>query len=297
MKTYLLGDIHGTIDFQSIYRYGKHPEDRLIQLGDFGLVFAMQASADEKRLISEIQQFWGEVLFVDGNHENFDRLAKFPVVYRYGGRMRQIAPRIFQLMRGEVYDIGGETFFVMGGGDSIDKLRRVEGISWWREEQPSYDELENGLDNLEIENWKVDYVLSHTCPMKTKEELLRHMRLVPNSDHLETYLEEVRQKLQYKKWYFGHFHIDVTLNYDMVCLYHCLVQLGEEVPEEEDDFKTGIYSANQRVALEEALPRTHGEVLQQMKEDYYRHHQTKVISRETYERSTGVNLDSRDKDK
>ena len=284
MKTYLLGDLHGSIDFNSIYRYGPHPNDRLIQLGDFGLVFQPAATQDENRQLYELGEFWGEVLFVDGNHENFPRLAKFPVREMYGGKVRQLAHKVYQLMRGEVYNIDGQTFFVMGGGDSIDKNRRIEGISWWAEEQPSMEEQYYGYDNLDKVGWKVDYVLTHTCPMKTKLHLLQKMHLVNSSDHLENYLENVRAQLDYKRWYFGHFHIDADLPDRMTTLYHMLVELGETVDPEDDDFISGMYGASQTEELP-PLASTKNEVLAQMKAEYLGYswdddgefHQTKII--------------------
>jgi len=40
-------------------------------------------------------------------------------------------------MRGEVFQIEGKTFAVMGGADLIDKAMRREGKSWWKDEMES----------------------------------------------------------------------------------------------------------------------------------------------------------------
>ena len=77
-------------------------------------------------------------------------------------------------MRGQIYDIGGWTYFVFGGGNSIDKGSRTPGISWWPEEMPSTEEYEEGQQNLEKHGNKVDYILTHTCPEHVAE------RMVPN---------------------------------------------------------------------------------------------------------------------
>lgn len=66
------------------------------------------------------------MLFIDGNHENFDKLYSYPVETWYGGKVHKI---VIHLMRGEVYSIEGSSIFVMDGGYSIDKYRRTEGIS------------------------------------------------------------------------------------------------------------------------------------------------------------------------
>ena len=67
-------------------------------------------------------------------------------------------------MRGQVFDIDGTTFFTFGGAYSIDKMYRTEGISWFPEELPNYEEYEEGWHNLESCGFKVDYILSHSGP-------------------------------------------------------------------------------------------------------------------------------------
>ena len=52
----------------------------------------------------------------------------------------------------------------MGGATSHDKWCRKEHISWWKEEVPSAKMMEHGLDNLEKNNNKVDYILTHCAP-------------------------------------------------------------------------------------------------------------------------------------
>ena len=45
------------------------------------------------------------VLFVDGNHENFDLLNAYPVEMWKGGKVHNIKPDIIHLMRGQVFEI------------------------------------------------------------------------------------------------------------------------------------------------------------------------------------------------
>lgn len=85
------------------------------------------------------------VLFIDGNHENFDKLNSYSVETWCGGRVHKVLDNVIHLMRGEVYNIEGNTIFVMGGGYSIDKYRRTEGVSWWLQEMPSEAEYQNAL--------------------------------------------------------------------------------------------------------------------------------------------------------
>ena len=59
-------------------------------------------------------------LFVDGNHENFERLYRYPVEEWHGGKIHKIRDSVIHLMRGETYDIDNKKFFVFGGAKSHD---------------------------------------------------------------------------------------------------------------------------------------------------------------------------------
>jgi hypothetical protein len=115
-----------------------------------------------------------------------------------------------------VYCIEGITVFVMGGGYSIDKYRRTEGVSWWPQELPSAEEYQNALANLENVNHQVDFIVTHTAPSETGYYLSTLRRLGIKSNVAEelpltTFLDEVQRKTAYQHWYFGHFHVDVEL--------------------------------------------------------------------------------------
>ena len=99
------------------------------------------------------------MLFTDGNHENFDKLYGYPTETWCGGRVHKICSNVIHLMRGEVYCIGGCSIFDMGGGYSIDKYRRTEGVSWWPQEMPSEEEYNNALENLRKVDLKVDCIV------------------------------------------------------------------------------------------------------------------------------------------
>jgi len=120
---------------------------------------------------------------LDGNHENFSHLfgGEFPLVEIYGGRAYKIRENIYYLKRGEIFTIEGQTFFAFGGANSHDKeLAKVsslawgrhyditpgrkEGTDWWSEEIPFQDDIDNAHRNLDRVGWRVDHVISHTCP-------------------------------------------------------------------------------------------------------------------------------------
>lgn len=152
----------------------------------------------------------------DVNHENFDKLYSYPVEKWCGGKVHKIRHNVIHLMRGEVFHIEGHSIFVMGGGYSIDKYRRIEGISWWPQEMPSNEEYQAAISNLERINNCVDYILTHTAPSETVYYLstLRNLGIkndVTEELQLTSFLDEIYRNTTYQHWYFGHFHIDMEL--------------------------------------------------------------------------------------
>ena len=95
--------------------------------------------------------------------------------YRWkGGNTHKIADNIYHLMRGEMFMFENKTFFVMGGGESEDKDMREDGVSWWKAELPTAEDLKNGQDNLREYKYAVNYVLTYEAPAIAKDFLKLH---------------------------------------------------------------------------------------------------------------------------
>ena len=159
MSIYITGDIHGYPKRLSnkslkLFRLEISERDKVIICGDFGLPWCNDK--EDEYWLNWLEEKNFEILFVDGNHENFDLLYQFPVVERYGGKVHKVRKNIFHLMRGEVYEIEGKTFFAFGGASSVDKHLRVESISWWEQENFSLYEFDNAVNNLKKVDFKVD---------------------------------------------------------------------------------------------------------------------------------------------
>lgn len=134
---FITGDTHRT-DLLCIHHFcDNHPEltkdDYIIIAGDFGGVWSMDTLERDLQPFSDLPV---TVLFVDGNHENFDLINSYPVEMWNGGKVHKIKPDIIHLMRGQVFEIEGKTIFTFGGATSIDKDYRVEGESWCRRNSP-----------------------------------------------------------------------------------------------------------------------------------------------------------------
>lgn len=225
---YITGDTHGTNNVQKLYSFamsmsGLTKEDYLIIAGDFGAVWNEQTLEDNLRFYSSLPF---TVLFVDGNHENFDLLNSYPVETWNGGKVHKIKPDIIHLMRGQVFGIEGKTIFTFGGATSIDREWRTEGKSWWKQEVPTREELAEGLANLERYGNKVDYIVTHSCSERALAyPAMRNdvgIKLNCPEVGLLSYIED---KTDFKHWYFGHFHVDREIGGRYTALYYNVTEL------------------------------------------------------------------------
>ena len=122
MAVLITGDTHGDFTrFKKEIFYEQAEltkDDCVIITGDFGSVW--DGNPKEQRQLNWLEAKPFTTLFVSGNHENFDLLAEYPTEDWHGGKVQRIRPSVIHLLRGQVYDIQGKTFFTMGGGSSHD---------------------------------------------------------------------------------------------------------------------------------------------------------------------------------
>lgn len=234
---YITGDIHGGIDIAklSTKRLRKrgielNENDYVIILGDFGLPFtnkeAEQVSGEFKFWIKWLNQKPCTFLWIDGNHENFDYWDKQPVTEWHGGRV-QVHPEasnVIHLMRGEIYEIEGKKYFAFGGAASHDKEEagRKEGVSWWKQEEASPEEIANAERNLNACERRVDYILSHTPPTCVASRAVNYA--VP--DKTADYLADVGKTTFFLIWFCGHVHVDMVLGISKTILcYNSVINI------------------------------------------------------------------------
>ena len=220
---YVTGDTHGNqILWDLCLTSFLKPGDTIIVLGDFGIGFFDGKYWPEEMFFDYLAEQLYTVLFVDGNHENFEKLNYYEVSEWNGGRVHRIRPTVIHLMRGEIYEIEGKKVFAFGGGYSLDRDFRVPGRTWWPEEMPNNEEYKNASEHLKAAGFKVNYILTHTAPVNTVEYMSR-LRMGIESTVMEeapltSYLQWVEENTSYDKWYFGHFHIDRELWRDQYAL-------------------------------------------------------------------------------
>lgn len=217
---YITGDTHG--EKERLMNRPWTEKDTLIVCGDFGFLF--YDTAQEQMFLDQCERDLPyTICFVDGNHENFDMLERYPVEQWNGGFVHRIRRNILHLMRGQMYTIEQKTFFVFGGAYSIDRYMRLKNISYWEQELPTNEEYKWAVENLKAHDMRADYILTHTAP----SEMIRRLGYVPDPHEMELsgYLEYILYEVEHRHWYCGHWHEDravtdrfTVLWFDTVCL-------------------------------------------------------------------------------
>ena len=217
---FVTGDTHGDIDFKKLLQLKEMNlsfGDYLIICGDAGICWS---SLNFQRFLDLYRGIGCTIIFIDGNHENFDMLKEFELVEYLGAVMHRIDKHIFHILRGEIMKIGNTTFLCIGGAVSIDKMYRINHVSWWPDEEISNHDIDNALYNLEKIDFKVDYVITHCCDSPTVTKSFGFKR-----DVCTDKLMFIDKLVAYKHWYFGHYHFDRNINNKKTCLYQEIIKL------------------------------------------------------------------------
>ena len=250
---FVTGDCHADFNKFNVKNFPQQKEmtrdDIVMVCGDFGGIWSDRK--EERYWLQWLSEKSFTICFVDGNHENFDRLCgyEFEVVDFHGGKAHKIRDNIYHLMRGHIFDFEGKKFFAFGGASSHDakdgildmddfatvedfkktwklwgymgKMFRVNHVSWWQEELPSREEMEFGVESCEKHNWKVDYVISHCLPQEVCS-----MMGYRNADSLTSYFNELlRNGLKFKEWHAGHYHIQERIMGKFYVHYEDIVRI------------------------------------------------------------------------
>lgn len=119
----------------------------VLVLGDFGIWPGPGGAAfirDVRKACAELG-VW--VWFIDGNHEDFAQIEK----YRDGDPQ--------WLPRGTRWQWHGRTWLALGGGVSLDKAIRTEGVNWWPQEEITGEQAAKV-----IADGPAHVLVSHDCP-------------------------------------------------------------------------------------------------------------------------------------
>ena len=232
---YVTGDLHGRVLSEKRIECMSSlftSEDKLIIAGDFGYIWG-DKEISRKNLEWLQDTIKCEILFIDGNHEDFDTLREMEKIeYRYGAKIGKVGDRVYHLLRNKVYTIEGKRILTCGGARSLDKDMRQPHVSWWREEFPTPGELVQLRNLFHDSNFvnSLDFVISHEAPTSIKR------MLYPNFVDADIYSDLLSDCFftylcgnpNFTKWYFGHLHEDTgfMLGEQIRGIYHDVVSLN-----------------------------------------------------------------------
>lgn len=80
----------------------------------------------------------------------------------------------------------------------------------------SKEEMEEGLRNLSQYNNEVDFIISHCCATSTQKQFVDKTF---SADFMTDYLELVKQRVNFKKWFFGHYHDNKNIGPKEILIY------------------------------------------------------------------------------
>lgn len=218
MNVYITGDVHGDFDdLEARCRKAQTREDDIVViLGDVALNYSNDWK--DYRRKKKASALGPKLFCVHGNHEMRPANVKgYELVDWHGGRawIQPEFPNLIFAKDGEIYDLGGKKIIVLGGAYSTDKQWRLAyDYEWFPDEQPSDEIKQYAEEQLDRAGWKVDAVFSHTCPFKYRP--LEDITFRPDQSKVDTsteqWLDKIEDRLEYGKWYCGHWHINKRID-------------------------------------------------------------------------------------
>lgn len=246
---FVTGDTHGDFSRFSMKNFQEQKnltkKDYVIICGDFGGIWS--DSDEEKYWLNWLNEKSFTILFVDGNHENYTLLNNYPVHEWNGGNVHFIRDNIIHLMRGQVFNIDGFIFFSFGGASSHDifdgilekderekirtfrkmnKLFRINNVSWWKDELPNEQEYKTALKNLKKHNNKVDYIIGHCCPSKIVDIIGQGFY---EHDELTDFFDLIDKTCNFKYFFFGHYHDNRIFNKRYILLHKMIISMNDNL--------------------------------------------------------------------
>lgn len=214
----ITGDTHRNFKriIQFCEKYPTTKEDVLIILGDAGINYCNDIR--DTYVKERLAQLPITLFCIHGNHEmRPETIDSYKSIIWKGGQayVENKYPNLIFAKDGEIYTLADKKVLVIGGAYSVDKWYRLQqGYGWFEDEQPS-EEIKNYVEKqLEISDWAVDVVLSHTTPYQCRpvDLFLDFVDQSTVDSSTEKWLMSLEEKLSYDKWYAGHYHCDRTID-------------------------------------------------------------------------------------
>ena len=233
---FFTGDIHGDPRpvIELVEQANPTADDTIVLLGDVGANY--YRGKKDNAVKSALNSLGVPLLCVHGNHEIRPVNVPGYVEREWKGGIVWVQPEYPNLLfakDGEIYDIEGLKYLVIGGAYSVDKFYRISRYhyGWWPDEQPS-DDIKAYVEK-QIREKDFDIILSHTCPFKYEptEMFLSGIDQDTVDDSTERWLDTIEESTDYKAWFCGHWHTDKRID-KMHFLFHG-IETDEQFKEKE----------------------------------------------------------------
>jgi predicted phosphodiesterase len=182
--------------------------DVILHLGDYGYTFSKQfrTKVDGALIARGIP-----LLFVDGNHEDFDWLLAKPLDPETG--LRPVTEATWHLPRGYRWTWGQSRFLAVGGAHSVDRQWRTAHDSWWPQELLTEEEVE-----FICAGGQADVIIAHDAfrespipGLEKTSHLFPAEEIVASDKHREL-LQRVVEATQPESYWHGHYHRYYNVN-------------------------------------------------------------------------------------
>lgn len=216
---YITGDIHGEV-FRiaaAVARFNIDSEDVIVLLGDVGMNYYGNKRGDRHRK-KRLNKLGVPMFCIHGNHEmRPGTIPSYHEVEWHGGAVyvEDDYSNLLFAKDGEVYDLNGQKTIVIGGAYSVDKWYRLQcDLNWFPDEQPSEEIKAKVEQKLHELGWRVDAVLTHTCPEQyiPREAFLSGVDQATVDSSTEQWLDTIAERLDYRAWFCGHWHINKRID-------------------------------------------------------------------------------------
>lgn len=187
----VIGDVHGLYqNYLDLIANRRHS----VQVGDFGFDYKVLEGLDPNNH-----------KIIGGNHDNYDAIVNCPnYLGDYGTAV-----------------VGGVKFFFVRGENSIDAHLRIEGSTWWRNEELT---MEQGYAAVEAYSQaKPDIVISHGCPAGVISSFITNS-LKATPSRTSQILDAMWSAHRPSWWIFGHHHNTKKIMVEN-CEFKCLNEL------------------------------------------------------------------------
>jgi hypothetical protein len=165
----------------------------------------------------------------------------------HGGKVHELRPHVLHLMRGQIFDIEGKSFFTFGGASSHDidagilevddpdfkkkkkeldreyALYRINHLTWWERELASDEEMEEGFNNLLAHDNTVDFIITHCCATSTQRMICDESDC--GSDAQTDFFEYIKNHISFTKWFFGHYHDNANISDKEILIYEQIIRI------------------------------------------------------------------------